>query len=252
MTPDTFVITAAGGNPTAIQLIDGPRERSWYEQEGQALMERLRRFRPEQVGFLEPNSRHFEMGGGEFCGNAARSAAVVLSIFQTCFSQFEFTMSGYNGPVQADVTVLDVDNFSVSCVFQNMEAVARPVRLHDEVDAQIVDLGGIVHVLIEGALPADYESRHRAITTELGLTERAAVGVNWIVREGDRVTLHPVVWVRAVDTFFYETACGSGSIAAAAATNVSEIVQPTGQSIGVEIGPNGVRLSSRMEVIHAA
>lgn len=251
MNPSVFVVLAAGGNPTAIQIVDGPRERAWYEAEGRALMERTSEFGPEQVGFLDVAGRHFEMGGGEFCGNAARAAAMLLANV-TGQSEFAFTMSGYEGPVDAKVGAVGNGFADVACNFSAMRPEARPVRLHDVGDAKVVDLGGIVHVLVEGSLPADYESRHRAITEELGYGERSAVGVCWILREGERVTLHPVVWVRSIDTFFYETACGSGSIAAAAATGAASIVQPNGNPIMVMIGPDGVLLRSLVEVSHAS
>lgn len=244
-----YVVNAAGGNATSIQVIDQPRERAWYEKEGVQLMERTAEFDPEQSGFLDLGSRHFEMSGGEFCGNAARSAAMLIAM-NTDQSEFDFTMSGYEGPVHARVELKGAAEADVSCVFDNLDAESRQVRLHSGEEVQVVDLGGIVHVLIEGALPTDYENTHREVMKELELTERAAVGVNWIERDGDQVTLHPVVWVRSIDTFFYETACGSGSIAASVVTGQSDIIQPSGQTIEVNIKDEGIRLFSTMEVIH--
>ena len=58
----------------------------------------------------------------------------------------------------------------------------------------------------------------RQIAASLGLSERAAVGVSWYARQGDAAALHPVVRIQsgAGETFIYESACGSGSIALAA------------------------------------
>ena len=60
-----------------------------------------------------------------------------------------------------------------------------------------------------------------------------------------------VVWVRSVDTFFYESSCGSGAIAACAVTGVSDIVQPTGKIIRAEINDDLVSLKSDVEVIYS-
>lgn len=249
-----FVVKAAGGNPTAVQLVgDDRRPREWYETQGQRLMAETSAWDPEQAGFLHllgGLGYHFEMSGGEFCGNAARVAAMLTAQI-TGQSRFNFSMSGYDGVVSAHVQLFQNGlQADVTCTFPDLKPRVSSVRLHGGIDATLVDLGGIVHVVIEGPFPADYRERHRAITEELGLTRRPAVGVNWIVREDKRVMLHPVVWVRSVDTFYYETACGSGSIAAALATGCGEIIQPTGQPIMAAIGPEGVTLSSRMEVVH--
>ena len=72
----------------------------------------------------------------------------------------------------------------------------------------------------------------------------------WIERKDDSVAIHPVVWVRSIDTFFYESSCGSGTIAACAVTSVSDIIQPTGKIIRAEVDGDFVTLESDMEVIH--
>jgi len=43
----------------------------------------------------------------------------------------------------------------------------------------------------------------------------------------------PIVWVKEIDTFFYETACGSGTVAVCAYCDENEItvLQPSGYEI---------------------
>ena len=246
------IVIAAGGNPTAIAFTDASHDRAWFEEQGRDLMRRTEPLGVEQAGFLNLQTRHFEMSGGEFCGNAARSAAMLIAKM-TGESEFDFTMSGYEGPVRASVA-LSGDTAFVTCVFPNLQTAVRLVSLPGGGDGKLVDLGGIVHVIVEEPFVNDraiYEPRHREITKALGLAERAAVGVCWLESDGSDIRLHPVVWVRGIDSFFYETACGSGSIAAGAATGKTEIIQPSGQSIRVEIDAAGVHLSSAMEIRHA-
>lgn len=246
-----YIVLAAGGNATAIVTTEASHDRAWYEEQSRDLMRRTEQLGVEQAGFLNLETRHFEMSGGEFCGNAARSAAMLIAKLSG-ETEFDFTMSGYEGPVHA-LVALDGDKASVTCTFPNLKAVAEPVELPGGGEGMLVDLGGIVHVLTHDAFVNDravYEPRHREIVQALGLSERPAVGVCWIERDGTGLVLHPVVWVRGIDSFFYETACGSGSIAAAAASGIPEIVQPSGQSIRVEIDGNGIHLSSTMEINH--
>ncbi len=247
-----YIILAAGGNATAIVLIDALCDRTWYEEQGRELMQCTEHLGVEQAGFLHLDSRHFEMSGGEFCGNAARSAAMLIAKHANV-AEFDFTMSGYEGSVHAKVVLEDSKAF-VTCTFPNLQATAQPVVFQDGGEGEVVDLGGIVHVLVKEPFLNDrsvYEAKHRKITEELRLTERSAVGLCWLVFTDSGVVLHPVVWVRGIDSFFYETACGSGSIAAGVATGMTEIIQPSGQSISVVVDNTGIHLSSSMEILDA-
>lgn len=246
-TSSRYIIAAAGGNPTAIRVLTRTESPAWYAEEGAVLMRDTVALGVEQAGFLIPDQRRFEMSGGEFCGNAARSAALLLSRFSG-EKAGAFEMSGYEGGVHFFVRWESETAATVTCNFDRLPIdVRREQTTNGEI--QIVDLGGIVHVVIEGALPSDYEAQHRTIVRELGLDVRGAVGVCWIERTGDRITLHPVVWVKAIDSFFHETSCGSGSIAAAVVTGASEITQPSGEAIEVRRAGTQVSLQSRMEVI---
>lgn len=59
--------------------------------------------------------------------------------------------------------------------------------------------------------------------------------------ENGKTKINPVIWVKTIDTLYYETACGSGSLATAiyqnkieGCTNL-EIVQPSGYSIFIRL-----------------
>jgi diaminopimelate epimerase len=246
------LITAAGGNGTAIEVLDLELARHEYEERGQRLGKDMEARGAEQAGFLIPSAMHFEMAGGEFCGNATRAAAVLLSDILGK-SELSFTVSGFDGTVAAEVSKTGDDTYFVRCTFPGLPTTRKEVTLPDGSTAAMIDLSGIVHVVIEGAFPADrsaYESQHRTIMEGLGLTDRGAVGVIWFERKGDSAVMHPVVWVRAVDTFFYEESCGSGTIALAKVTGLPTIIQPSGQGIDATIGGDAVILQSEMEVAH--
>ena len=148
------------------------------------------------------------MAGGEFCGNATRSAAVAL-YERYGKDELSFTVSRFTGTVNASVKPLTEKRFFVEVTFPGMVAKTKPAKLQDDTPISIVDLGGIVHIVIEGEFPKDekmYTTAHRRIVDQFGLSERDAVGVVWFERESNEaVVIHPVVWVRAVDTFYYES-----------------------------------------------
>jgi diaminopimelate epimerase len=245
-----YLIAAAGGNATAIEVIDSPRSSEWYAKNGKILGEKYDPLGAEQAGFIIPSRMHFQMAGGEFCGNATRAAAIIFSALGG-ESEVSYTVSGFSGVVNSSVEKISDVKYDVVSSFPHMEVGREDVVLAAGTEVSVVDLGGIVHVVIGGALPDDYGALHRAITEELGLRDRAAVGVVWYRKVGGGgVRIDPIVWVKAVDTFYYETSCGSGTIAVAMVTGERSIIQVTGKSIGADIDADGVRLFSEMEVLH--
>lgn len=247
-----FIISAAGGNNTHIQVLPREMSKEWYSTQGSRNIEATTSLGVEQAGFLIPSLHRFEMSGGEFCGNAARVATLLFcKIFNK--PEVSFTMSGFEGVVNGRVDDFDAQMPMVECYFAGMKVL--PVEVQTSFgSAKMVDLGGIVHVIIEGKFPvqkSDYESIHRKITSELGLSGRSAVGVDWIASNEKGVEMHPVVWVKSIDTFFYESACGSGSIATSAVSGFSSVVQPTGQTIEVVIASDGVTLRSNVSIVCA-
>lgn len=245
------LITAAGGNGTAIQIIKEPLTRAEYEARGKVLCDEMDPLGAEQAGFLVLDDKRFEMAGGEFCGNATRSAAILFSE-ASAVKDVSFTVSGFDGTVTASVEQRSASTYDVRCVFPGMRTDVKHVMLDDGQEADIVDLGGIVHVVIEGSFPSDpstYSAVHRAITDKFKLGEREAVGVIWFEKSQDAILMHPVVWVKAVDTFYYESSCGSGTIAVGRVTGVPSIVQPTGKTISAEITEDAVVLKSEMEIV---
>ena len=245
------LITAAGGNGTAIQIINQPLTREEYETRGKVLGGKMEDIGAEQAGFLVLNDSHFEMAGGEFCGNATRAAAVLFSEAKNN-KEISFTVSGFKGTVNAQVAKSSDHTYQVSCVFPGMPTDVREVILDNGQPASIVDLGGIVHVVIEGAFPDDeelYTAAHRSITEKFNLGDRDAVGVVWFEKNQGSAVMHPVVWVKAIDSFFYETSCGSGTIAVGRVTNISSIVQPSGKTISADFTEDAVILESEMEVV---
>jgi diaminopimelate epimerase len=252
MRGNIFVITAAGGNGTAIRVLDQPLTRTEYAKEGNELLRKTELFGAEQAGFLIPKDNHFEMAGGEFCGNAARSAAILLSEIQQK-PKVSFTMSGFDGTVNATVKKTGDKTYFVECVFPDFRVIKQDVTLPKGQEATIVDLGGIVHVVLNAPFPRErkiYQALHKEITQKLNLGNRSAVGVIWIEKINNAVKMHPVVWVKEVDTFFYEKSCGSGTIAVGKVTGVCSVIQPTGKKIEVEITPKAVILKSDMEVVY--
>ena len=80
------------------------------------------------------------------------------------------------------------------------------------------------------------------------ITNENAIGIMLIEKVESNVKINPVVWVKTVDTLYYETACGSGSLAygiynyAQNGVKIVYLLQPSGYKIRVELNCEGKQI----------
>jgi D-alanyl-D-alanine dipeptidase len=231
MRKTALVCKIAGGNETVLQIIKG-EVKDTDGRVGKALLGAYPT--AEQAGLLYVDIERLEMAGGEFCGNASAAAGVLLANEQTK-STVKYGVSGFEGSVVTEVTPLDRSRYQVRTFFNGMDYKVECFEYKGK-RLSVVDMKGIVHILIEGTFPSsNYELIQRDLIDGLNLCDRNAVGVIWYKQQARKVQINPVVWVKEVDTLYYESACGSGAIAAALCTGSRKIFQPTGECISVDI-----------------
>ena len=79
--------------------------------------------------------------------------------------------------------------------------------------------------------------------TELD-SEEKAIGIMLLEKETEKIKINPIVWVKEINTVFYETACGSGSLGTAIYNYLKnkdkkiELIQPSRYSINIELKEN--------------
>lgn len=240
--------------------------------------EAARKNNVEQVGYIEPvtkegASSRLGMAGGELCVNAARSLAALLGA-RSDLNQIEFNLevSGYTDPelrpmlVPAIVDKISDGLFDVSlkwntaAIFVDSKSVNLDI-LGQSVQAQQVTLTGIDHLFIPlQELPEvlkeifDHKNAGRSASNypklksvfeqlyldNPELNEFEAVGlVAYEKTLEDVFSIHPVVRVKKQKSIYYETACGSATIALALLKNLengydsaeSVILQPSGSKL---------------------
>ncbi len=243
-----FSILRPSGNDTAIVDTNVPRK----AQPGIAAMIQQNWQSVEQVLFVERHNGgiHAQMAGGEFCINAARALGFYLQ--EGRHGSATFSMSG----IDSDLTV-GISKRSASLKMP----VETGVKISETDFSGItrVDLPGIAHFIITPQSPI-YQAMI-SLTVEqqkkiahdwiqkFAKPDDLAVGmifVEWNGRESARIL--PFVWVRAIDTLYAETACGSGALAAClndAKSNPEnkryQIMQPSGMFLGIEILKNSTQ-----------
>jgi diaminopimelate epimerase len=172
-----------------------------------------------------------EMFGGEFCGNAARSAAWLITGGKEYTGKLE--VSGVDRSLEFTVKNGEV---SVEMPLPVSGQFVTQVR-----EGSLVWLDGIMQLVVTQENQRKCQTPRMLLTRLLSenaynLADQPAVGVSYYDQKSGKAEF--CVWVNEVDTVFDETACGSGTsaIGVALATMRGEsvalpVIQPSGESI---------------------
>ena len=226
-------VADASGNITIFVLESFARNQ--YQEVATQLLS-MEKLDGEQVAFVT-GENSMEMCGLEFCGNASRSFALMLAKERQIegSGKMRIQVSGCN-----EILGVDVDP-ATNYTRIKMPLPVSVVHLQDTgIDfldgACLVDLDGIMHVVLTDVEPSE-ENFVLAKDYVNGTYAPPAMGVMFYDTEKNILT--PVVYVRDVDTTYFEGSCGTGSTAVAAAFTVEEksgtfqfeLVQPAGTII---------------------
>ena len=206
------------GNITLIVETPVPRE-----SQSRIAGELLRRDNDaEQVGFLEAPEKsgarlRLQMMGGEFCGNAAISAAAII----TCCLEPD---GGSVRELFLDVSgAPDIVPVKISAEYGGCSGtVSMPLpesvssfdfRLGDDTcTLPLVRFPGICHCIVNGGLSR--ETAQRCIADWCRQLDAEALGLMFCDEAAG--SLEPLVYVASTDTAVWESSCASGTAAAAA------------------------------------
>ena len=194
----------------------------------------------EQVGFLSfPDPAEdidvvLRMAGGEFCGNAAMSAAALYlerkeaagssgqpqPAARTAPAAVTVRVSGTENPVSVKLTALDAGKGWKGTVTMPEPISVKQEHLANGMELPVVRFPGITHVILEegaacaaesGITAENAEQMAPVLCAELGAE---ALGLMFLNR--DHSALTPLVYVPGAGTLFWETSCASGTTAVGA------------------------------------
>lgn len=246
-----YIFVNPGGNPTV--LVTSKILRKNQTDVANKIMELTA---SEQVGFIEPAKNpkaccRLQMAGGEFCGNALRSAAVYLA--QSLYAQgiektnYEFILessgtdqllsvtSFFNKKVnfwEAEVEMPRLNKVNIS---NNKTFVCNTGMLGRQ-----VDLPGITQILVDKSYfdsAVDFNELFRSLYKKKQIIAPACGIIFYQKLTKKRFSITPVVYIRKTKTFVFETSCASGSVALVLnfGLNKSLVKQPSGCNLRVDI-----------------
>ena len=202
----------------------------------------------EQVGFVSRKEFKLTMAGGEFCGNATRGTAY-------------YYLNGRKGEIPIKVSnniVLRAGVTEDGKAWTEMPLYKKDSqirKLDDSIYEVIMD--GINFIILEEKISKKYlmvkddlKKKAKEMIDKYDISESEATGVIFKELDNDnKIKINPVVWVKSVDTLFYENACGSGTTAVAMLESMKcreskrlEIVQPSEEIIIASIDFNNNKI----------
>jgi len=246
-----YEILRPGGNDTAVVygIVENKETRKMINDAIMAANPNV-----EQVGFLDfsnMQSPTVMMAGGEFCGNFLRSCAYLIYLK----SNRKISESVFQFKLEDRVLFLKAGCDGFRTGWAEIPFQSDSIFISKTEKFQIIELQGITHIVTNLPpidLPTEIELRKNVLKLlatqfleENGLKnliqERPALGVMFTSRRNGKIFLEPVVWVDEL-SFFYETACGSGTGAVGAAESQRvngsvklSVQQPTGLPIEVDV-----------------
>ena len=194
----------------------------------------------EQIVFVKKcnnKSILLEMAGGEFCGNATRAAMFYLNRSKN-ISNITIEFVGYSFKIRARC------DGNISSIEINIdELVKKIISIEDGITR--IDMSGITHFVVEPRsrfFKYNNSKKKTLILIKKLKSIEKAVGVMYL----QNFKLKPYVYVENVNTMFFETACGSGTIACALkykdSNNRIKIKQPSGNYLLVDFIENKLNL----------
>lgn len=160
----------------------------------------------EQAGFVDTQNGSLIMAGGEFCVNATRCFGALLDLcalrqgihFSPSSPRaYLVRVSGWPDSIPLRVTgSLPSWQVEATLRFRSLPVLQR------EAGKDLVEFPGIAHLLINTALhPAPRPSPEEGmrILRETGLASREAAGAVWWRKQGNGLSIDPIVYVRDAD-----------------------------------------------------
>lgn len=145
----------------------------------------------EQVGFVSEKEEKVTMAGGEFCGNATRSAA-------------KYYLEKQN----IDNMIIKINNYNITSGVKNNKIwceipLPQEKNLIEKRTGEItqVNLSGITIILLDYKNNIKLKETAMELIKNLKLQEKEAVGIIF-KQKSDKII--PVVWVKEINTLFEE------------------------------------------------
>ncbi len=239
-----YYIVNPCGNITALAVTNVPPEK--YGIIAKKIMETEKSV--EQVGFVDfsNNCISLRMAGDEFCGNATISAAVLYCELKNKTGTVLVGIYGCKNKIQVDVKKVE-DGFLCDGYFEKSSNIEEKEFCYNgkKFKGTFVKKEGISHIVTTDLKEEKFAEEF--IKYYCKKSGERALGIMLL---GEKNTLTPIVYVKNVDTLFYENSCASGGCAVAESLLTKnneklELLEPGG-AVLLENADKYIKLSEKV------
>lgn len=219
------IVANSSGNITIMVLT--PVERNEYIDVARKLLD-MNELNGEQVAFLLKDGR-MEMCGLEFCGNASRAFALYKAQSMGLFTNkknedevaVDVSVSGCNHPLSATVSTSGDVEMDMPIPTDATPLTASQIGLEENsCSGLLVNLDGISHLIIEGVNPS--AETFETIKDHIYKLNPQLPAFGVMFYDSYNGIMTPVVYVKNVDTTYFEGSCASGTVAASYALSLNK------------------------------
>ena len=174
----------------------------------------LKEKQAEQVGFITSMSENeifIRMAGGEFCGNAAICVSSYYAILNE-LKKHESEVSFYGNSEEIKTKVrVNVEKINDD-TYKGFVYMPKPKKIETYKKLPVVSLDGISHIIIEEEIEKSHAEKY--IKDWCVDLDTEALGLMFYKKIDDsNYELKPLVYVKGIDSLFWENACASGTFA---------------------------------------
>lgn len=205
------IVLANPANNITVFVLDNIKSKD-YKNVAKDILENTD-YKAEQVGFVKQptigGDIKLEMMGGEFCGNASRSIGMIFA---------------RNNKIKRGNVLVEINSDKILNVYVDLDKETAEIEMPipkniekiyvDEMgEFPIVIIEGINHIIAEN-IDATEENFLKFKNAVYNNYDVEAFGVMFLNKLKNYIT--PVVYVKATETTFFESSCGSGTLATVA------------------------------------
>lgn len=247
------------GNVTV--LVETDVENSLHSKVGEQLLKIEKK--AEQVGYILPGKDDYDielqMASNEFCGNATISTAAYY-VYRNPISEGEVGKVIVKASGMDELAEVEITNYSNEKSYYGKVKVPFPSSIEEVLLTygrgkylmNLVDMGETKHLILLGTMKKeDAEAAIKEWANELNINCLGIISVDI-----EKKIITPLVYVRDLDSLYWESSCASGTIAAGAfiaKENMHEIemsFNEPGGVLTVKAHPDGpIYLSGKVDMM---
>ena len=236
-------------------LVDTDTNVESFELISKKIMEREKTV--EQVGFLSyanDSDIKLRMAGGEFCGNATMCAAAYVHM-KNKKENVKVNVFSIDNPINVNINSVKDNEWTAEVLMPSATKIEN-VNFKNGKSYPIVFFSSIAHVIVEIDNFSNIDKNNSELILKQLCGEYNIPSIGMIYYDKNNSKISPLVYVKNIDTMFWENACASGTTAIGMYlyhTNNKEInlniIQPSGAVLKVYNKNNGIYLSGNVKLI---